>query len=281
MNAPPKEKPPRGGKGLSIELAKASQSDGRTSSSIVDELRDLLGDDVVLLPIKRGDKKPLERDWQTFTPARMQDAKYLARLNHDANIGVLLGKGLTTIDIDSDAAVEPFLVRNPKLRATLRTKRVRGCNLWLRIKGDYPKSCKLRTRSGEDWGEWRADGNQTVIHGEAIDRKKGETEPTAYRIINRVKPVELAFDEIQWPAELVLPWASAPLSSNGAKSLDDLRRLYGKPFYFDKDGCPCSLNESFWAGLFASENIILWEPLERTFYPTTKRPVFTRKSRWM
>ena len=265
MNAP-KEKPPRGGKGLSIELAKASQSDGRTSSSIVDELRDLLGDDVVLLPIKRGDKKPLERDWQTFTPARMQDAKYLARLNHDANIGVLLGKGLTTIDIDSDAAVEPFLVRNPKLRATLRTKRVRGCNLWLRIKGDYPKSCKLRTRSGEDWGEWRADGNQTVIHGEAIDRKKGETEPTAYRIINRVKPVELAFDEIQWPAELVLPWASAPLSSNGAKSLDDLRRLYGKPFYFDKDGCPCSLNESFWAGLFASENIILWEPLERAFY---------------
>ena len=67
----------------------------------------------------------------------------------------------------------------------------------MRIKGDYPKSCKLKTRSGEDWGEWRADGNQTVIYGEAIDRKKGETKPTAYKIINRVKPIELAFDEIQ------------------------------------------------------------------------------------
>ena len=27
-----------------------------------------------------------------------------------------------------------------------------------------------------------------------------------------------------------------------------------------------ALNESFWAGLFASENIILWEPSERAFY---------------
>jgi len=29
---------------------------------------------------------------------------------------------------------------------------------------------------------------------------------------------------------------------------------------------PRSLNESFWAGLFATENILLWEPSERTFY---------------
>ena len=45
---------------------------------------------------------------------------------------------------------------------------------------------QAQTKDGEDWGEWRADGNQTVIHGEAIDRKKGETKPTAYKIINRV-----------------------------------------------------------------------------------------------
>ena len=141
---------------------------------------------------------------------------------------------------------------------------MRGCNFWVRIKGDYPKSCKLKTRTGEDWGEWRADGNQTVIHGEAIDRKKGETKPTAYKIINRVKPIELAFDEIRWPEELVLPWSREPLSSPGAKSLDELRRLYGEPYYIDKNGI--SLNESFWAGLFDSENIVLWEPSERAFY---------------
>ena len=82
----------------------------------------------------------------------------------------------------------------------------------MRIKGDYPKSCKLKTRSGEDWGEWRADGNQTVIYGEAIDRKKGETKPTAYKIEHRAPPIELAFDEIRWPDELVLAVAERTFS---------------------------------------------------------------------
>jgi putative DNA primase/helicase len=233
---------------------------------VVKELRSLLSDDVVLLPIPLGRKRPVFTGWQSTKLSKMQDPEYLAQLNQHGNIGVLLGNGLVTIDIDQDQAVEPFLSINPKLRETLRSRRVRGCNLWLRITGGYPKSCKLRTKTGGDWGEFRADGNQTVIHGEAIDRKRCETRPTAYKIINRAKPIELAFDEIQWPDQLVLPWTSAPLSSNGAKNLDDLRRLYGEPFYFDENGSPCSLNESFWAGLLASENIILWEPLERAFY---------------
>jgi hypothetical protein len=37
-------------------------------------------------------------------------------------------------------------------------------------------------------------------------------------------------------------------------------------YYSDENGNPRGLNESFWAGLFASENIILWEPSERAFY---------------
>src|SRR6516164_4166169 len=193
MNAP-KEKPPRGGKGLnSTESAEESPSGGGTSSSIVDQLCNLLGNDVVLLPIKRGDKGPSGKEmqeWQTFTHARMEDPKYVARLNHGANIGVLLGNGRGTIDLDRDETVEQFLILNPKLRETLRSRRKRGCNLWVRIKGECPKSCKLRTRSGEEWGEWRVDGNQTVIYGEAIDRKKGETKPTAYKIIVSAKPIE-------------------------------------------------------------------------------------------
>ena len=103
-----------------------------------------------------------------------------------------------------------------------------------------------------------------MIHGEAIDRNKGETKPTAYKIINRVKPIELAFDEIRWPEELILPWSREPLSSPGAQSIDELRQLYGEPYYIHENGI--SLNESFWAGLFASENIVLWEPSERAFY---------------
>jgi Family of unknown function (DUF5906) len=228
-----------------------------------------LGNDVVLLPIKRGHKGPSGKEmagWHTFTPAKMQEPEYLAHLNHGGNIGVLLSDGRVTIDLDRDENVEPFLKLNPKLRDTLRSRRKRGCNLWVRIKGTYPKSSKLRTRGGKEWGEWRADGNQTVIYGEAIDRKKGETEPTTYKIENRAQPIELAFDEIHWPDELLLPWQNEPLATNNGQSLDELRRSYGEPYYSDDNGTLRSLNESFWAGLFASENIILWEPSERAFY---------------
>jgi phage/plasmid-associated DNA primase len=267
MKPPPeKEKRPLASKALSTELTNASQNANGRSRSKVDELRSLLGNDVILLPIPRGSKKPIRKGWQNTTLSQMEDPEYLAQLNDGGNVGVLLGRGRVTIDLDREQDVDAFLALNPQLRETLTTRRVRGCNFWLRIKGDHPKSCKLKTKTGEDWGELRADGNQTVVHGEAIDPKKGETKATAYKIVNRTKPVELAFDEIQWPDELVLPWASAPLSTNGAKNVDDLRRLYGEPFYFDQDGYPCSLNESFWAGLFASENIVLWEPLEREFY---------------
>ena len=237
-------------------------------SSIVEELRGLLGNDVVLLPIKRGDKGPSGKKmagWQTFTPAKMREPEYLARLNHGANIGVLLGNRKVTIDLDRDESLEPFLNLNPKLRETLRSRRKRGCNFWVRIRGEYPKSCRLKTRSGEDWGEWRTDGNQTVIYGEAIDRKKGETEPTAYKIEKRAWPIELGFDEIKWPEELVLPWEDEPLATCGL-SVDELVALYGEPYYTDENGNPRCLNESFWAGLYAAENIILWEPSERTFY---------------
>ena len=247
----------------------SSPTSGEPSGSIVTELRSLLGDDVVLLPIKWGHKRPSGKEmqgWQNFTTARMHDSEYLVRLNHGSNIGVLLGNGRVTIDLDRDQSVEPFLNLNPRLRETLRSRRKRGCNLWLRIKGKYPKSCKLKTRSGEDWGEWRADANQTVIHGEAIDTKKGETRPTAYKIEVRAHPIELPFDEIQWPDELVLPWKNEPLATRNGQSLDELRALYGEPYYTDEKGKRRSLNESFWAGLFASENIMLWEPTERGFY---------------
>jgi putative DNA primase/helicase len=253
-----KGKAPRGGKGS----GEASSSGRGTSSSIVAELLNLLGDDVVLLPTPRGEKGPRIKGWQSFTPDRMQDPKYLAKLNGQCNIGVLLGNGRVTIDLDRDEDVEPFLALNPKLRDTLRTKRVRGCNLWARIKGKYPPACKLTTKTGQSWGEWRADATQTVIHGEAVDRKKGETEPTAYKIENRASPVEIAFDEIDWPNELILSWNNQPLSTD----LDKLKRCYGEPYYCDKKGNPSTINEGFWSGLYAMEHVLLWEPDERDFY---------------
>jgi putative DNA primase/helicase len=268
QKAPPKKerRPPTSKTPISIKPEESSQKKDGSSSNIIAKLRDLLGKDVVLLPIPRGRKGPKLKGWQHFGSERMQDPKYLALLNHGGNIGVLLSQGLVTIDLDRDEDVEPFLARNPKLRGTLRTKRVRGCNLWAKLKGLYPKSCKLKSTAGDEIGEWRADCNQTVIHGEAIDRKKGETNPTAYKIEKRAKPVEIAFEEIKWPDTWVLPWAKEAVQGISEKRMEELRRLYGEPYYTDGEGNPCALNETFWAGLFASENILLWEPSERAFY---------------
>jgi phage/plasmid-associated DNA primase len=271
MKEPPeKEKRPLASKALnSTDSAEPSQNENAASSKVVGDLLDLLGDGVVLVPIKRGHKGPSGKrmkGWQNFTPERMADPDYLAQLNHDGNIGVLLRNGLTTIDLDRDEDVEPFLKLNPKLRGTLRTRRKRGCNIFICIQGAYPNSCKLKTASGEEIGEWRADHSQTVIYGEAIDRNKGETSPIAYKIENHVKPIEIAFDEINWPNELTLPWENEAVSGDGVNSIEELRVLYGEPYYVDEHGKPRSLNESFWAGVFASENKVLLEPSEGVFY---------------
>jgi bifunctional DNA primase/polymerase-like protein len=86
---------------------------------LVSQLLELFGPDTVLLPIPRGCKGPKIKGWQHFTSEKMKQPEYLAELNHDGNIGVLLRNGLITIDVDDDEAVEPFLSLNPKLRRRL------------------------------------------------------------------------------------------------------------------------------------------------------------------
>ncbi len=164
------------------------------SENPVEEILRLLGD-VVLIPVYPLTKKPAVKSWQRLTHDSMRDPIYL-RSFAGKNIGVVLGTasgGLCTIDSDKDADVEPFLEKNPRLRDTTRTKRVRGCNLWVFIDGDYPPSKKL------PFGEWRADGNQTVIYGSAIDKKKGEIKPTEYKFLVEVPPIHIRFDEIIFP----------------------------------------------------------------------------------
>ena len=100
--------------------------DSELRRDIVAELCALLGDDVVLLPVQSGSKSPKIKNWQTLTAEDMRRAEYRAELSRSGNVGVLLGNGLITIDLDQDSAVKSFLVLNPKLSGTLRTRRVRG-----------------------------------------------------------------------------------------------------------------------------------------------------------
>ena len=241
------------------------------STSPIQYLRKLLGDDVVLVPIPKGRKSPIIVGWNKLSNACMTNPDHLAKLNHDGNIGVLLGKpsnGVCSIDIDSDADMDAFLKLNPCLQATLRSRRCRGGNLWVRIEGEYPPLVKITTKNNNAWGEWRADGGQTVIFGEAIDTKKGELVPTQYKIVHESHPVKITFKSIKWPDNVCAPILPSKTTKNEIQDddVEQLKKRYGQPYYTDEHGNITSLNESFWAGLDAVENTGLYEPEENTHY---------------
>ncbi len=126
---------------------------------------------------------------------------YLAGLNHDKNIGVSLGRAsgdLISIDIDSDELLGEFLKLNPAFEGeTLISKSgSRGGNVWLRIEGEYPRSCVLRI-DGKDVGEWRANGFQTVIYGQHSSGSQYSN--------NGKGPIRREFSTVKWPERMTVP----------------------------------------------------------------------------
>ena len=77
--------------------------------------------------------------------------------------------------------------------------------MWLRMKGDYPRACKLRI-DGEDAGEWRANGNQRW-QARVGQRLLGQ----------RQAPIEIEFSEITWPERMALPWLKKTAQSNDSR----------------------------------------------------------------
>ena len=180
---------------------------------IVDQLTELLGEDVLLIPCRFGTKIPTLKAWQKMTYHVMAEPGYRDRLEQ-GNIGVALGdqsNGLCTLDFDDEQALETFLHLNPPLKDTLRTKANRGCNLWVKIVGEYPKNQKL-TAEGKDIGEWRATGNQTIIHGK---HPKGMD----YQILNWIKPLEISYEQIHWPANWNMAQHAQSVDSQSIKTI--------------------------------------------------------------
>ena len=139
--------------------------------------------------------------------------EYLAKFERDCNVGVVLGKtsnGLVTIDLDQDSYVDAFLAANPLLTNTLRTTAQRGCNIWLRCTTDYPRSCKLTNRSGDEIGEWRADGNQTIIAGTHPDG-------VPYRFLIEKPAITIDYGEIVWPDLIRFPDATESQRAKGVR----------------------------------------------------------------
>jgi hypothetical protein len=167
-------------------------------SNRIFHILELLGP-AVLLPWPSGSKGD-RRKWKHLQLPDMNDESHLSQVEKAGNIGVALGKvsnGLVTIDFDSDEVVIPFLEANSPLTKTLRTAASRGCNIWLRCISGYPLSCKLTDPFRNKIGEWRADGNQTIISG---TYRSG----VPYRFVVEKPVITVDYNDIIWPDDFVL-----------------------------------------------------------------------------
>jgi P4 family phage/plasmid primase-like protien len=209
----------------------------------------LLGDNTFFVPCSWGTKAPLV----TYKERPFEETKsdaYKAMFEVQVNIAVYLGKasgGLCAIDFDDDADAATFLMCNPRLATTTRTRATRGAMIWLRIEGPYPASCNPAHRHFE----WRADSRLSMIFG------RHPAGPD-YVFLCDSPPVSLPFGEIVWPESWDLPWRKADDA--------ELRRRFGEPFYFNAKGVMTGINEQYWAGVHALENAMLFEPDEEAFY---------------
>jgi Bifunctional DNA primase/polymerase, N-terminal. len=166
----------------------------------------------LLLPWPAGCKGSRKK-WKHLQLTDMSEASHLAKLEKAGNIGVALGKvsnGLVTIDLDHENYIEPFLEANPLFRNTLCTTAQRGCNVWLRCTADYPPSCNLRNAYGEEIGEWRADGNQTIIAGTHPDG-------VPYRFVIERPVITIEYHEIVWPDVIRPPNATESQRARGVR----------------------------------------------------------------
>lgn len=216
-------------------------------------IRELFGPEAVCVPVRFGDKKPVFSEWQQKTIADMDDPDYLATFIN-CNVGVLCGEksnGLVSIDVDSDEGLEELLRLNPSFADTALTKAERGGNVWLRLTDEaYPPLTKLYDPERKAWGELRSTGGQTVVCG---------MHPSGceYEIANDSRPIEISFDEINWPENVENPWVEDPL--------DRLIEREGEPFQFGVRGS-CAPNQNFFASAFALENLVIWCLEEQGFY---------------
>jgi hypothetical protein len=173
-----------------------------TANMKISHLLGLLGPSV-LLPWPSGSKGS-RRKWKHLQLVDMGQESHRAELERAGNIGVALGKvsnGLVTIDFDQDSYVDDFLAANPLLKNTLRTRAARGCNIWLRCPDDYPRSCNLTDLAGNKIGEWRADGNQTIITGTHPDGMP-------YQFVAEKPAIGIRYKAIIWPESVLSPDAT-------------------------------------------------------------------------
>jgi P4 family phage/plasmid primase-like protien len=93
------------------------------------------------------------------------------------------------------------------------------------------------------WGEWRADGGQSVVSGQHPCGRD-------YQVVSAANPVEIAFADIRWPDDLKLPWVKS--------DFDHVVEAEGEPFTVSEKG-GVVLNQMFFVRKYALENRVLFD----------------------
>ena len=112
-------------------------SSTNSQRNAVKELYELLGENVVLLPVRSGTKQCTLKAWQKLTAPDTRRANYQNTLSR-GNIAVLMGipsGGICSVDCDNAESLKQFCSLNRNLRATLITQGERGMNIWFRVSG--------------------------------------------------------------------------------------------------------------------------------------------------
>lgn len=179
------------------------------------ELRKLLGDNAVFLPLQYGTKKCLIKAWQKITLEDTKVDAYYAKLV-TSNIAVSLGapsNGLISIGFYDDQAAASFLDANPALKGSLRTRGDCGCNIWLQIEGDCPRSTKImHFQSDEPVGEWCSTGKYAVVHGK-------HPSGCDYTRLVDAAVIRLPYEDIIWPPSIGLNDPARALQKVSGKTL--------------------------------------------------------------
>ncbi|MDP8218067.1 MAG: bifunctional DNA primase/polymerase [Candidatus Theseobacter exili] len=203
--------------------------------------------------LKGKSKIPLEKNWQKKRISYHEIEKHIRKGN---NYGVLGGcDGLIVVDADSEVISEIVLKSLPE---TFTVKTSKGAHYYY-FCDDIESKMVLR-KDNQHFGDIIAKGSQVVGPNSIHPVSKQAYIVENDNEIKSISKKELlkAFSDFLYEGNE----KNDPISP----SAEEVIQKYGKPYYLSNEGTVTSLNQSFWAGVMMTENILLYEPAENVFY---------------
>ena len=198
---------------------------------------------VVLLALAKETQQPTHPNWAQLTFEATQAMPYLRTLS-GPSLAVVFGPAsgrLCGIGFHEPPAARDYLAKNPALKDTLVSTGPQGTIIWLRIKAGYcPRAQNLITCA------WLAEGAYTLVYNHEVCGPRVEWS-------GGPKPVELAFDGLQWDAADDFELLPQRLQSR-----------YGPPELLDGKN-QRRLNYDYWACFYAHSSSLQYHPGQKRF----------------